>query len=399
MKNTNQTDRRLGAVAVIESLECRRLLSADLSAQFVGVPAVLAAEGTTQVTVRITNIGDAPAKGTASIQLIASADANLDAADALLAMANKKLNLKPGKASSMKVRVPAPRSLAGGDYILFAQVSGHATATDTRAENNIAASPAAVHVQNAFVDLAAQNVGVPQPSANGTEKVSVQVKNLGNVTARGAVVVSWYLSTDTALDVNDILIASTGKRVKTAPGKSQLLSAPAVLDANVPLGEYHLLALITPAPALGDANAGNNVAAAATTVQVVQPPPVPREHEHNHGHDHVTEIVSETYYEQVYVVEYIDTGLVSEVPEDGGTDEVTMQPPDGEDAPGDVPVSDPPADVPVSDPPVSVPVEEPPPTSQPSDGPTTQPAPDPPPDTSGGGSDEGGSYSSSGGDF
>ena len=398
MKNTKQTVRRLGAVAVIESLESRRLLSADLSAQFVGrLPDVLPAEGKTQVTVRITNVGDAPTKGTANIQLIASADANLDAADVLLATANKKLNVKPGKATTVKLRVPAPKSLASGDYVLFAQVSGQATATDSRAENNIAASPAAVHVQNAFVDLAAQKVGVPQPSANGTEKVSVQVGNLGNVTARGAVAVSWYLSTDTALDGNDILIASTAKRVKIAPGKSQLLSAPAILGTNVPLGEYHLLALIAPAPALGDTNASNNLAVAPTTVRVVQPPPAPRQHEH--GHDHVTEIVSETYYEQVYVVEYIDTGLVSEAPEGGGTDEATMQPPQGEDAPGDVPVSDPPVDAPVSEPPVSVPVEEPPPTTQPSEEPTTQPSPEPPPDTSSGGSDEGGSYSSSGGDL
>jgi hypothetical protein len=402
---SNYSDR---SGVVIETLESRRLLSADLSAQFAGkIPAILPAEGKTQITLRITNIGDAPAKGMATIQLAASADSNLDASDVLLTTTNKRLSLKPGKGMSVKLRVPAPRSLASGDYVLIAQVSGEATATDSKAENNIAASSASVQVQNAFVDFAAQNVGVPQPSGNVAEKVSVQVKNLGNVTARGAVTVSWYLSNDTALDGSDILIAAMGKRVKIAPGKSQVLSVPAVLGSNVPLGQYHLLALIAPAPAMGDANAANNLAVAPTTVQVVQPPPQPRGHEHEHGHDQVSEIVGETYYEEVYVVEYVDTGLVSVAPEDGGADEVTMQPPEGEDAPADVPASDPsvdvstsgPPDVPVMEPPATQPADEPP-TSQPSDEPTTQPAPDPPPsDTSGGGSDVGGDYNSSGGDF
>jgi hypothetical protein len=385
--------------AAIEALEPRRLLSADLSAQFIGrIPAVLPAEGKTQITLRVTNIGDAQASGAAKIQLFASPDATLDGADLLLATANKRLNLKPGKGLSVKLRAPSPRFLSSGDYVLIGQVTGQATAGDTKSENNIASSPASVHVQAAFVDLAAQNVGLPQPSAHGAEKVSLQVRNLGNVTASGGVTMHWYLSADTTLDSADILIAAlVSRRLKIAPGKVQLVSAPAVVGADVPLGTYHLLALIAPDAAIGDANAGNNLAIAPTTVQVVQPPPRPH-------HPHFTQIVSEAYYEQVYVVEYSDTQIASEPPDDGGG-EAAMQPPEGDNTGGDVPVAEPPNTEPEPEPqpqpPVTQPVDEPPvsqpyepPETQPSEPPATQPSEPPayePPDTGG--------YSSSGGDF
>src|SRR4051812_15077806 len=76
-----------GAVAgviasVVERLEDRRLLSADLAPAFVGdLPPTLPPAGKNQVTVRVGNVGDAKAVGAVTVRVYASTDATLDAGD------------------------------------------------------------------------------------------------------------------------------------------------------------------------------------------------------------------------------------------------------------------------------------------------------------------------------
>src|SRR3712207_2412634 len=71
---------------LVERLEGRQLLSATLTGHFAGaVPANLHPTNKSQLTVRVTNEGDAPARGRVTVSLHASADAVLDEGDARLA--------------------------------------------------------------------------------------------------------------------------------------------------------------------------------------------------------------------------------------------------------------------------------------------------------------------------
>src|SRR5438105_3712999 len=79
----------------IELLERRTMLSADLAAAFAGaVPAALPPVGTSKVTVRLTNAGDAPATGSATVTLYASTGPTLTGA-VPLASATRNIRLRP----------------------------------------------------------------------------------------------------------------------------------------------------------------------------------------------------------------------------------------------------------------------------------------------------------------
>src|SRR5438046_9165536 len=92
----------------VELLERRTMLSADLTAAFAGaVPAALPPVGTSKVAVRVANAGDAPASGSATVTLYASAGPTLAGA-VPLASAARNVRLRPGQSSVMPIRFATP---------------------------------------------------------------------------------------------------------------------------------------------------------------------------------------------------------------------------------------------------------------------------------------------------
>ena len=210
-----------------------------------------------------------------------------------------------------------------------------------------------------------------------------------------------YLSSDTTLDSGDMLIAAPrAKRVRLAPGKSQLFSTNVILPSNTPLGTYHVIAKVVSGAGISDANAANDVAVAGQTVEVVDQPPAPQPQD-----DDSTDIV---------VVEYVVVPVPVPVggydPQGSGDDDTIVTMPDDGSADDGQPIEQPPQydpdpqpdpTPPAYDPPSQPPVQDDPPPQY--DPPTTQPEPDPQPPTTQPIIDDpppvDTSYNSSGGDF
>src|SRR5688500_15467494 len=149
--------------AVIETVEPRRLLAADLAPSISGsLPDSLPPGLTQKITVRVANVGDAVAKGAASVALFASADATLSDDDARLGEAVRSLKLKPGKTANVKIAVPSPTTLAAGQYTLFAAVeTGSSAIDDANPANDVVTAPTMVSVPQASVDLVGQFAKLP----------------------------------------------------------------------------------------------------------------------------------------------------------------------------------------------------------------------------------------------
>jgi hypothetical protein len=264
----------LRGATIIEPLENRQLLSANLVPAFAGhLPSAIAPSGVTHVNVRVVDSGTAPAAETMTVRLYASADASLDGSDVLLGTAQRNINLKPHRGTQITLNVPTPTNLPDGQYELIAQVDG---------ASPIAVSKKLVVFQNPFSDLAVQFGRLPSqpieidgPSA-GHRSVGAKITNTGNITARGKVSVSFYLSTDTVLDSTDPLLTTVvNQSVALRPHASKAISFRVAIPPGTAVGAYFLFAVLSPASGVTDSNPANNTAISPQRVPVVTQLPHP----------------------------------------------------------------------------------------------------------------------------
>jgi hypothetical protein len=347
------------------------------------MPATLQPGSKNQITVKLTNHGDAPAAGPVTVGLYASADRSLDDGDALLASATRRVKLKPGKSVSIKLRPQVSSSLATGSYQILAKLDA-ATLSDSKAENTITAAASPVQVLEPVVDLSATITQLPlQPVSAGTspERAAVKVTNVGNALAKGKVGVSWFLSSDKTFDTNDTMISSQpAVNLNLNAGKSRTFETSVALPNGFPTGSYFVLARVNAGQGIVDNNADNNIAVGSTPVVVVT---VARRRETADHREIVvysrTEIVSESIGSAFIVT--------------GGTIWLDDGPPMDDDS--DIPSQD---YTPNPGPPVYV---APPPDDwfPPDTQPTTQPDPTPAPEPMPAPDPIFNDYTSSGGDF
>lgn len=258
---------------VVERLEDRRLLSATLAGSFGGnLPAALVPTVKKSVAIRVTNSGDALAAGPVSVNLYLSSDASLDASDILIGHVARNIHLKPGKSSTLSVGVNVPTTLAAGNYELILSIDG-SNAGASGANPSVAVAPGAIQVQQPFVDLSATITELPlQTVAPGSspQRAVVRIANLGNAPAKGRATVTWYLSTDTALDSSDKVIASSGSMaIHLGAHKSQDVQSMVTLPAGVSVGTYNVLVQVSAGQGINDSNPSNNLAIGDSTIDVV----------------------------------------------------------------------------------------------------------------------------------
>jgi subtilase family serine protease len=111
----------------------------DLSTTFDRDTAVLAKPGHRRsIAVTITNKGNVTADGQLTLNLYASADQTLDAADELLATLLETLDLKAGQSVTFHIRFRFPDTLTGGSYDLIASASSTVQPTDTNTADKTA---------------------------------------------------------------------------------------------------------------------------------------------------------------------------------------------------------------------------------------------------------------------
>lgn len=257
----------------IERLENRRLLSATLSGSFPGhLPAALVPSVKKSVSIQITNTGDSPAAGPVNVNLYLSADASLDNSDTLIGHVSRNIHLKPGKRSGLAVGVNVPAPLSPGNYELILSIDG-SSAGVLGSTPSTAVAPGAVQVQQPVVDLSANIIELPLKTVtpgSSPQRAVVRIANLGNAPAKGRATVTWYLSTDTALDSSDIMIASSGSMaIHLGAHKTQDVQSLVTLPAGVPVGTYDVLAQVTVSNGINDGNPSNNLAIGDSTIDVV----------------------------------------------------------------------------------------------------------------------------------
>ena len=126
--------------SLIESLESRTLLSADLTAQFVrGAPGTFPPGQIGSAALRVTNVGDSAAIGQARIDLYASTVPTISPAATQLTTSTVNLRLRPGASIVLRPTYPTPSNLPDAEYFTIADVEAQ-TFTDANPSNNQVAS-------------------------------------------------------------------------------------------------------------------------------------------------------------------------------------------------------------------------------------------------------------------
>jgi CARDB len=265
-------NRATASARLMESLEPRQLLSADLSIAYVTQPPASFLPGAkNKVVVQVTNVGDATATGNVLVNLLASADATLDVNDTSVASANAKVNkLAVGKSQKITLTFNSPSNVADGNYFLLAHATGDAGIGDVNAANDVAASAATVSIRQPFVDLAVSYATQPPASLlpGAKNKVVLVVQNNGNVLASGKEVFNLLASADAVFDQGDTSFFSQSSSIKIAARKSAKVTLTFATPSNVADGNYFILA--DAASGIADSNTANNVAASASAVAIHQ---------------------------------------------------------------------------------------------------------------------------------
>lgn len=271
--------RRARRAALVESLENRQLLAADLTGAFLGAfPSSLKLSGLNHVTVRVGNVGTSPAVGSVTVALYASSDATLDSGDtALLPTVTRNIRIAKDGGVNIPMKFNSPTGLADGNYYLLADITPSSSVGDGNPANNVVASSATTSIRAAFVDLTGSilsNVGGSITIARHVKPISVKVAvtNNGNVPAKGSLLVDLYAATHTTLNSTDTLLVSKSVgKVTIGAGKTKPLSIRITPGAADPSGTFYLLADVNPGGGIAESNSANNVAASGGTFMVSNP--------------------------------------------------------------------------------------------------------------------------------
>src|SRR3954468_13104158 len=145
-------NRRVLHRAVVEALESRRLLAADLTAAITStVPAVLPLAGNV-MTVHVTNVGDTPAVGTVVTSMKFINVNDLSFVTLTPAHTDRRINLAPGAGLDVILKFNVPSLVTPGTYTLAAEADHDNGVAEVDESNNF--SPAVnVVVAAPFVDL------------------------------------------------------------------------------------------------------------------------------------------------------------------------------------------------------------------------------------------------------
>ncbi|KPJ75957.1 MAG: hypothetical protein AMJ54_13385, partial [Deltaproteobacteria bacterium SG8_13] len=215
---------------------------ADLSVSNLVVPAT--GRGGTQIDVEwtVTNIGNTATGVDAwTDEVILSSDDTLGNADDLvLAQLLRSGLLNPGESYSGLAAVTLPLQLEGSFYLgVRTDVSSQVLEPDTRADND---ATVAFDLQAPFADLAVEAVFGPQAAQSG-ESIDVdwRVRNIGDIPADAA---DWidrlYLSTDTAVDGTDIVLAAVSRATALGVDQGYTVQQTVALPDGI-FGQFYLL--------------------------------------------------------------------------------------------------------------------------------------------------------------
>ena len=163
-------------------------------------------------------------------------------------------------------------TLSAGTHRLTARYAGDAAyAASASAAVTGTVTPTATSGPDLVATIAAVGLG-PTVVPGQTGTVRVTLTNQGDAIATGTVTNTLALSLDAMADPADTPVPVTGRlaraNVKLAPGASVTLPGRFTIPADVPLGQYLLLATVDADGTLAQSNAANDVVASTTAYTV-----------------------------------------------------------------------------------------------------------------------------------
>lgn len=209
----------------------------DLLVDEVGVPLVLHAGATVPLSARVVNAGGRDVVG-AVVRFVLSADAVLDASDAVLGSAAGASVTGPGDARVLALGT-VPAGAAPGAAWVLAQVDPDGVLLESAETNNVSA-PVAITVAPAAPDVAPGGVQSPSAATPGaTLMVSRTIENVGSA-SMPASRVTWLLSSNAAVSVADRPLGSARLVATLGVGAVDTLTETVVLPADLAPGAYWL---------------------------------------------------------------------------------------------------------------------------------------------------------------
>lgn len=221
------------------------------------------------LSVRVTNAGNATVTSPITVRLLASADGVLDGADTEIVRTTSAGSIKAGKSKTVKFKFNYPAGVAAGAYSILAQIDpDNALAGEAPKTDNVAVSPTQVTIAPPFIDLAATlPTPITAPFKLGKKgKLTLVLQNLGNVIAKGTAAATVTFSTDASKDDADAATVANAK-VNLKPNTLKRSKLSFTLPPALTASSYRLFIDVV-ATDFTDVSTANNSVLAAETVTV-----------------------------------------------------------------------------------------------------------------------------------
>lgn len=267
---------------VVESLECRKLMSADLTVTGLSITEVSAAAGAeihTQFT--YSNLGDA-FEGEWNIELRLTSDevwGNAD--DVVLSVEREREDLSGGQSSNEHESVDVPAGTAPGAYRLGIFIDSSGEIGENSEANNVAFSTDTIQITNGggggggggAVDLTLRGVTAnPAPRPVGEDvQVAWTIVNAGG-SFEGAFDQEVRLSTDTVWgNADDIVLGVQRESEDFAAGQTSDEDEGFVIPAGTAQGAYYVGVRIDSGGEITESDETNNIVFSPDAVVTVGP--------------------------------------------------------------------------------------------------------------------------------
>jgi subtilisin family serine protease len=226
-------------------------IGADLIVSTASAPTLAGAGQSVTVTETIKNQGGGTAESSTTMYYL-STDTTLDAADVLIGSRSVPA-LPAGQSSSGSTLVLIPPGTPTAGWQIIAQADGGQVVSETTETNNLYRRAIGIGPDLTVSALTAPAVaGAGQPVS-----IAETTKNLGGERAEPTGT-DYFLSSNTTLDANDVLIGS--RMVPAlAPGASSPGSTAVTIPVGTPAGTWNILAIADGAGVLAETSEANNL--------------------------------------------------------------------------------------------------------------------------------------------
>ncbi|GAB2950635.1 hypothetical protein GCM10027048_14860 [Hymenobacter coalescens] len=229
--------------------------SVDLVVQTSSAPTTTTAGASLSANAYVLNQGNTIAANS-SLGVYFSTNSTLDAADQLL-FVSPGGSMSPGFSQYRSGVGTVPTGLAPGTYYLLFVADPQNLVVETNETNNVQTRTIAVVTPAVDLTVSQLYVSPSTTTAGGTVSVQAYVYNQGNAAATPSQL-GYYLSANTTLDANDVLVGQTNIGSLTA-GNYWLASGQAVIPTGTAPGAYYMLFAADHANQISESNEQNNV--------------------------------------------------------------------------------------------------------------------------------------------